>query len=61
MQYTRESGFESYYEVCQNLKNGWKREWNDEQEVPYAYKEDQWVGYDDVESLIIKVNLEIIF
>jgi chitinase len=31
--------------------------WNDEQKVPYAYKGDQWVGYDDFESLEIKVGV----
>ncbi|CAC5409184.1 E3.2.1.14 [Mytilus coruscus] len=54
--YTREGGFLSFYEVCQNLAKGWTRVWNDEQKVPYAYKGDQWVGYDDLESIQIKAD-----
>jgi hypothetical protein len=30
--------------------------WNDEQKVPYAYHGDQWVGYDDLQSIEIKVS-----
>jgi hypothetical protein len=30
--------------------------WNDEQKVPYAYYGDQWVGYDDLQSIEIKVS-----
>ena len=44
------------FQICHNLANGWKRIWNDEQKVPYAYNGDQWVGYDDLESLEIKVG-----
>lgn len=50
-----------YYQVCENLANGWTRVWNDEQKVPYAYKGDQWVGYDDLESIQIKVNIIFYF
>ena len=46
----------SYYEICDKILNeGWKREWSEEQKVPYAYNNYEWVGYDDVESLKIKV------
>ncbi|KAK6182617.1 hypothetical protein SNE40_010260 [Patella caerulea] len=56
--YTREKGFMAYYEVKEKLKNGWTRKWLDDQQVPVAYniKEKQWVGYDDVESVIIKTE-----
>jgi len=30
--------------------------WIDEQKVPYAYHDDQWVGYDNVDSVIYKVT-----
>ena len=36
---------------------GGTRVWDEEQQVPYIYKGDQWVGYDDMQSLKVKVNL----
>jgi chitinase len=55
---TRESGFLSYgLEICKYLKNGnWTRGWSKEHQTPYAYKGDQWVGYDDEESIRAKVK-----
>ena len=58
--YTAADGFLAYYEVCKSLKDGWTKEWNDEQKVPYAYKDDQWVGYDDPQSIKLKVSNLII-
>lgn len=52
--YTAAAGFLAYYEVCQLIKDGWTKEWNDEQQVPYAFKDDQWVGYDDPKSIQLK-------
>lgn len=52
--YTQAAGFLAYFEVCQLLKDGWKKEWNEEQKVPFAFKDDQWVGYDDPKSIQIK-------
>ena len=37
------------------LKTGGTRHWIPEMEVPYVVKNDQWVGYDDPESLKKKV------
>ncbi|XP_076073758.1 chitotriosidase-1-like [Mytilus galloprovincialis] len=54
--YTREAGFLSYYEVCDMMKKGGKKYYINEQKVPYLVKDDQWVGYDDVDSLSIKVQ-----
>nr|XP_022907361.1 chitinase-3-like protein 1 [Onthophagus taurus] len=54
-QYTGESGFLGYNEVCENVLNGWTVVWDDEQKVPYAYKGNQWVGYDNPQSIAIKV------
>ncbi|XP_052067916.1 chitotriosidase-1-like isoform X1 [Mytilus californianus] len=51
--YTGEAGFLSYYEIC---SSGWTTAWNDEQQVPYAYSGDQWVGYDNVRSVTIKAK-----
>ena len=30
--------------------------WIDEQKAPYAYRGDQWVGYDNVDSVTYKVR-----
>ncbi|XP_041361803.1 chitotriosidase-1-like [Gigantopelta aegis] len=50
--YTTERGVLAYYEICQFQKNNnWKRVWIPEQFAPYSYGGDQWVGYDDVESI----------
>ena len=55
--YTREPGFLSFYEICEKLsQEGWQRVWNNEQKVPYAYKGNQWVSYEDIESLKLKVK-----
>ena len=43
------------------LKNGAKGEWQDEQEVPYAIKDNTWVGYDNPKSLRIKVGNCMLF
>ncbi|XP_046560950.1 chitinase-3-like protein 1 isoform X2 [Haliotis rubra] len=48
-----------YPEICQSLKKGWTRVWDEEQQVPYAYRGDQWVGYDDQQSFGLKVQYVI--
>ena len=35
------------------------KRWSDEQKAPYLYKGDQWVGYDNVTSLQLKVSIEL--
>jgi chitinase len=50
-------GFLGYNEICFNLlNNGWTRYWENTQKVPYAVKGNQWVGYDDAQSIAIKLN-----
>lgn len=34
----------------------WTTVWDDEQKVPYAFKGNQWVGYDNPESLTLKMK-----
>ncbi|CAF0980571.1 unnamed protein product [Rotaria sordida] len=50
--YTNSSGFLSYYEICDLIKkHEWHTEYDKEQEVPFAYKDDQWIGYDNEKSI----------
>ena len=47
----------SYYEICENIKvNGWTEAYDSTAQVPYAYKGDQWVGYDNVKSIQLKTQ-----
>lgn len=55
--YTSEAGFMSYYEICDFLhEDNTTLVWDNEQQVPFAYREDQWVGFDDERSLKTKVT-----
>nr|XP_022315646.1 acidic mammalian chitinase-like isoform X1 [Crassostrea virginica] len=56
-QYTRETGFLSYYEICQmqDRRNG-KIFRDEEQSVPYYVTGNTWVGYDDIYSVINKAK-----
>ncbi|XP_031823132.1 acidic mammalian chitinase-like isoform X1 [Sarcophilus harrisii] len=53
--YTREAGFWAYYEICTFLKDA-TTSWIDDQKVPYAYKGNEWIGFDDVKSYECKVD-----
>ena len=55
--YTGEAGFLSYYEICDFLhKDNTTLVWDNEQQVPFAYRGDQWVGFDDERSLKTKTS-----
>ncbi|XP_045221380.2 acidic mammalian chitinase [Macaca fascicularis] len=54
--YTRESGFWAYYEICTFLKNGATEVWEANEDVPYAYKGNEWLGYDNTKSFQIKAD-----
>ncbi|XP_071103524.1 chitinase-3-like protein 1 isoform X1 [Haliotis cracherodii] len=45
-----------YPEICLALNVNWKREWDEEQQVPFAYSGDNWVGYDDKQSVGLKAK-----
>uniref|UniRef100_A0A8D0BG44 GH18 domain-containing protein n=1 Tax=Salvator merianae TaxID=96440 RepID=A0A8D0BG44_SALMN len=53
--YTKSSGILAYFEVCSFLQGATKA-WIEEQKVPYAYKNGEWVGYDDERSFQLKVG-----
>ncbi|KAK9501597.1 hypothetical protein O3M35_012294 [Rhynocoris fuscipes] len=52
-EFTRAAGFLAYYEICDKIQNrGWKVVKDEEGRMgPYAYKGDQWVGFDDQETI----------
>lgn len=54
--YTDEHGSLAYYEFCAD--ESWKRFWVEEWKAPYAVnsKTNNWISYDDLESLEIKLN-----
>ncbi|XP_065259490.1 chitinase-3-like protein 1 [Emys orbicularis] len=53
--FTQEAGLLAYYEIC-TFTPGATTERIVEQEVPYSYKGNQWVGYDDEQSITTKVQ-----
>lgn len=43
-------------QICPFLKNGATEVWEAAQDVPYAYKGNEWLGYDNTKSFQIKVE-----
>ncbi|KAM9445216.1 acidic mammalian chitinase-like [Clarias gariepinus] len=54
--YTQEAGELAYFEICTFLQGGATEVWNSQQDVPYAYQGNQWVGYDNIKSFQIKAQ-----
>ncbi|UYV73398.1 Cht9, partial [Cordylochernes scorpioides] len=55
---TKEEGMLGYNEICKFVKSdGWTRVWDNDYKAPYAYHGNQWVGYDDLPSIKIKLSL----
>lgn len=50
-------GFYSFYDTCRMVKEvNWTVVSDEQYMAPYAYKNKQWVSYDDMESIEVKVN-----
>lgn len=47
-------GFVSYPTICQFFKSGAMKVFNKESHVPYAFKDREWISYDDEESIYYK-------
>lgn len=57
-EYTKQPGMLAYYEICHRVKNQrWivKRD-NSGRMGPYAYNRNQWVSYEDPDSIKVKVS-----
>lgn len=52
-EFTRAAGFLAYYEICDRIQNhGWTVVEDSQGRMgPYAYKGNQWVSFDDQETL----------
>ena len=49
--------FGHVWQVCDFLQgDNTTLVWDNEQQVPFAYQDDQWVGFDDERSLRTKVT-----
>ncbi|XP_069122701.1 chitinase-3-like protein 1 [Argopecten irradians] len=54
--YTRKPGLLGFYEICTNLQNGWGTAFDTIQIASMAWYGDQWVGYDDMTTFIMKAT-----
>uniref|UniRef100_A0A1B0DN92 chitinase n=1 Tax=Phlebotomus papatasi TaxID=29031 RepID=A0A1B0DN92_PHLPP len=55
--HTTDPGIMGYNELCEKrLTENWKDHWSEEQLVPYTTWKDQWIGYDNEESVSIKAR-----
>ena len=52
-EFTRAGGFLAYYEICKKIQSGGWTVVKDPQDRmgPYAYNGDQWVGFDDIDTI----------
>lgn len=55
-EYTKQKSYLAYFEICTRLSNGWTRGWDAQGLCPYAYHDDQWVGYEDAISIRSKIE-----
>ena len=55
-EFTRAAGFLAYYEICQRINaEKWSVVRDPEGRMgPYAYKDKQWVGFDDMDTIRMK-------
>merc|ERR1711970_1206573 len=56
--YTNATGILAYFEICSMMKedNGWVDRYDDVGLVPFTHKDTDWVGYEDPDSLKIKMD-----
>jgi len=55
--FTREKGVASYYEICSMIESGqYQAQYDSAQRAPFVYKDNVWIGYDDVRSFNEKLD-----
>ncbi|XP_008556588.2 acidic mammalian chitinase-like [Microplitis demolitor] len=55
--YTREAGMLGYNEICEMQKNGgWNVNYDEERQAPWAHKDRQWIGFDNIKSIKAKAE-----
>ncbi|CAF4156464.1 unnamed protein product, partial [Rotaria magnacalcarata] len=42
--------------LCRNMMSGWQRVFLDDRKVPIMIKGDEVIGYDDLQSMELKIN-----
>lgn len=52
--HSQTAGWLNYNEIC--LRGGYTREWDAQAQVPYLHNGDQWITYDDVDSIRLKAQ-----
>uniref|UniRef100_A0A182S5W7 GH18 domain-containing protein n=1 Tax=Anopheles maculatus TaxID=74869 RepID=A0A182S5W7_9DIPT len=55
---TNDPGLLAYFELCELLKvsNNWTAGWDQKAQAPYVYRGNQWIGYENEESLAVKMK-----
>lgn len=56
-EYTKQPGMLAFYEICNRVKtHRWLIYKSDKASGAYAYRSDQWIGYEDVDTVREKVT-----
>lgn len=56
--HTYTEGYLGYFEICQQVNaSNWRKVWDSVGQCPYAYRGNQWIGYENEQSLKAKVAL----
>lgn len=55
--YSQSPGYLATYELCLNLRSGWSMQFDEIAQAPYAFGGNQWVAYDNEDSVQVKVQL----
>jgi len=52
------NNFNQLISICKKeLKEGFKRYWHNQHQVPISFKDGTWIGYDDPDSVKNKVKI----